>query len=217
MSTTEPRLARSSRNSGRNAVTRSTNSCTVALVAARPRSAPSSGTGRGRTGHSRSPSTASASRLVASRRTRGHDRTTSSANVPAASTRCSQLSSTRSSSFARRKSSSASPNGRPVRGATASAVATARGMPSYSITDARSQNQAPSGSRDATSAATWSASRVLPTPPTPIRVTSGPSATSSETRANSVSRPTKVVTGTGTLPGTRVPDRSGGRSLGRSR
>ena len=45
-----------------------------------------------------------------------------------------------------------------------------------------------------TSAATWSARRVLPTPPTPVNVTSDDRQTSSASDAISASRPTNVVT-----------------------
>ena len=53
-----------------------------------------------------------------------------------------------------------------------SAVATASGTADGSVTAASSKTQTPSGNSSREFAATSSASRVLPTPPTPVNVTS---------------------------------------------
>ena len=83
---------------------------------------------------------------------------------------------------------------------------------SGSVTGANSHSQAPSGKSVTTSAATWRARRVLPTPPTPVRVTNDDVRTSSASDSISASRPTKVVIWRGRLPGNSVNDRNGGKS-----
>ena len=67
-----------------------------------------------------------------------------------------------------------------------STVAMAAGTEAGSPTDASSTIHTPSGNSPATSAPTSSASRVLPTPPTPLSVTSRFDRTSSATSATSV-------------------------------
>ena len=78
---------------------------------------------------------------------------------------------------------------------------------SGSVTGASSHNHAPSGNSATSSAATWSARRVLPTPPTPVSVTSGDHARTPTTFAISVSRPTNVVAWRGRFPGSASSDR----------
>ena len=81
------------------------------------------------------------------------------------------MSSTNNSRFAARYSStdsSSAPAGQRLHPQHAASVShTASG----SATGASSHNHAPSGNSATTSAATWSARRVLPTPPTPVSVT----------------------------------------------
>ena len=82
---------------------------------------------------------------------------------------------------------------------SSTAYATSAGL----ATGASGTNQAPPASRPDTSAA----SRVLPTPPGPVRVTRRAEPRFFRTRDTSVSRPTKLVSGFGTLGGvTEVPD-----------
>ena len=71
-------------------------------------------------------------------------------------------------------------------GVMPSTVAIAAGTDAGSPTDASSTIHTPSGNSPATSAPTSSASRVLPTPPTPVSVTSRFDRTSSATSATSV-------------------------------
>ncbi len=66
------------------------------------------------------------------------------------------------------------------------------------------------GTPPTSSAATWTARRVLPTPPTPVSVTSRCARTSSTSSFTSTSRPTKLVTCTGRFPGAASTVRNGG-------
>ena len=101
------------------------------------------------------------------------------------------------------------------RARTPSVAATTCAIDSASSAAASSQNHAPSGKRGSTSAATWIASRVLPTPPTPVRVTSARrSAAPSRSRASSSSRPTNDVSCSGQVAGKRV-ERAQRRELAR--
>ena len=113
ISATAPTGSRSRSKSGRPALARSANN----VVA--------SSTASGGTGKIRSPSTPSASRLVASTDTRGQCRTIWSINRAAASRRCSQLSTTSSSSRVRRYSITVASMPRPCCCCNRSAAATA--------------------------------------------------------------------------------------------
>ena len=95
-----------------------------------------------------------------------------------------------------------------------STVAMAAGTDAGSPTDASSTIHTPSGNSPATSAPTSSASRVLPTPPTPVSVTSRFDRTSSATSATICSRPTSELSCCGRLPGEGV-DAAEHRELGR--
>src|SRR5262249_9980445 len=61
----------------------------------------------------------------------------------------------------------------------------------------KSTNQTPSGKSSATAEASRSASRVLPDPPGPVKVSSRFSASRAVASASSISRPTKRVSGAG--------------------
>ena len=199
ISATAPAFAASTTNSGTAACARSTNSRTAALVATSSTDAVL-GIRSERSGQTCSPSTARPSRLVARMRTLRHSCSTASANSPASSSRCSQLSSTSRSCLARRNSTML-----PLRdtlgwGCTPSVAATTCTSASGSLAAASSHSHAPSGKRGSISAATWVARRVLPTPPTPIRVTSRASSRAFATRSSSSSRPMNDVSWSGRLP-----------------
>ena len=182
--------------SGRVARARSTNSASDAL---RFDAAVASGRPSGGTGYTCSPYTDSASRLVTSTLRRGAWRS-SSATCERAGSTCSKLSSTRHVCRARSRSASAASRSVAVRSETPS---------SRSASDSRTRcgsraaasatNSTPSSKSDSTSTASWSASRVLPTPGGPVSVnrwTSGPS-TSSRSSASRSSRPISRVGGAG--------------------
>ena len=143
---------------------RSTNNATAA------ESLPASTSSEGTT-HNCSSATPSPSRLVATIRTVADRARIASTRSAAASRTCSQLSNTnnrtRPSNAAARLSATLLP-GCWVMPSTA---ATASGTAAGSATAAKSKNQTPSGNSSASRAATSGASRVLPTPPTPVRVT----------------------------------------------
>ena len=77
-----------------------------------------------------------------------------------------------------------------------------------SASHARSTHQTPPEVRSTRSAASSSASRVLPQPPGPLRVTRRACLSTSCSWANSLSRPTKLVSATG-RPRAGAPPRSG--------
>jgi hypothetical protein len=70
-----------------------------------------------------------------------------------------------------------------------STAATTAGTCAGSRTAASSASQAPSVNRPATCRATWPASRVLPTPPGPVTVTSRHSPSSATTSRTAPARP----------------------------
>ena len=111
--------------------------------------------------------------------------------LAAASNRCSQLSSNNSARLAPRYSSTISSSGRPGAGNTRTAPARVSHTAAGSVTGASSHSQAPSAKSLIAAAATSSASRVLPTPPTPVKVTRGCARTSAANVSNSASRPDK--------------------------
>ena len=82
---------------------------------------------------------------------------------------------------------------------------------SGSFVAASSHNHTPSANRGSNSAATCIARRVLPTPPTPVSVTSRDSSSAFATPATSSSRPTNDVNCTGKFPGNASSDRNGGK------
>ncbi|OLT24032.1 hypothetical protein BJF79_45690 [Actinomadura sp. CNU-125] len=88
-----------------------------------------------------------------------------------------------------------------------------------SLTGASGTNQTPSGVSATWAAAISPARRVLPAPPGPVRVTSRCSRSSSPTRRDSSSRPTKVVSCAGRFvrrgDGSAGPSRSAGAPASR--
>ena len=91
---------------------------------------------------------------------------------------------------------------RPVGTSNVAAITSTR--LSASSAEANSHSQAPSGNSGTTSAATCIASRVLPTPPTPVSVTRWCSPIRRPITATASTRPTKLVTCTGRFPGRAV-------------
>ncbi len=103
---------------------------------------------------------------------------------------------------------------RPGWSGSPSARATVTGTKSGSVIGARSTYQIPSLNSSASWLATCIASRVLPAPPAPVKVTSRFSASSSRTWVSCASRPTKLVSCTGRCCETTLLRlRSGGKSL----
>ncbi len=152
------------------------------------------------TDHVSSPPTPNGSRLVATTFSPGAADKRAFVSPAADSTRCSQLSSTRRTSRGDRKRLTALAQALPGPGSLSPRV-----VPNWSQTNRpsargeKSMNQAPSGNWWATSDASFNASRVLPAPPGPIRVSSRPSASKAAALASSASRPTKRVSGVGSV------------------
>ena len=163
-----------------------------------------SGNDSGGTTTTCSPPMPSVSRLVASTRRPGAAPSSRSTSPAHASTTCSQLSSTSRSSRSARWSASCSSAGRADWSGTPSAVATACATWPPVLTGARSANQAPPANPRRDSRATSMASRVLPSPPAPVNVTSRDRASRRRTSASSRRRPTKLVRGVGRVSADRV-------------
>ncbi len=85
-----------------------------------------------------------------------------------------------------------------------SASATADPTIAGSVTGTRSTNHTPSSKAPVRSAATASASRVLPTPPGPVAVTSRCALTASHSSARSLARPMNGFNGDGRPPSARL-------------
>ncbi len=157
--------------SSRAARARSTKRRTAGVSPSSPRGGrrASSGRARGGTAKPCSPERRSTARLVARTARRGQAARRSVTSGAASST-CSQLSRSSSACRSRRNARSPATSGRPPASRTPSTPATAEATRAGSRTGARGTNQTPSGKAPATSSATRSASRVLPTPPGPVRV-----------------------------------------------
>ena len=134
-------------------------------------SADGGGTGSGATGRTCSPATPSLVRLVARTTRRGQPRSSDSTKGRMPSRRCSQLSRTSSMCRSERKSTTDSTTPVSADRRTPNAVATAALAAEGSVTGASSHQETPSANGPDAAAALM-ASRVLPTPPTPVRVTS---------------------------------------------
>ena len=212
------RAVRSSRRvakSPAHAAARSTNRRTASFAASRRPALDGPSGQRRATGTTIcSPAHPSASRLVARIRTLGHSRRTLPPSRPPASSRCSQLSSTSSSRLraaglddavsqrhARTRRARRAPPRRP--GAIASASVGGREL---------AQPRAVRESAAARSAATCSASRVLPTPPTPVSVTSRARPSAVATRGELVVAADERRELQRQVPGNASSDRSGGNS-----
>ncbi len=175
-------------NSGRTCRARSLNSSNASA-------SPSGGTV-----HVISPPIANGSRLVATILIAGAAVRRPAATSAAASTRCSQLSSTITALRLARCRPTASARVPPDPDSlTPRVTATWSQRNSPPESEDRSTNQAPSGNRSATAEANCSARRVLPAPPGPVRVSSRASDSRAAAWASSASRPTKRVSGTGRL------------------
>ena len=118
-----------------------------------------------------SPAILNVSRLVARTRSSRQERSNRSDSMAQASTRCSQLSNTRSTLRPCRCAASFSVSGWPGTSRTPSACATAWGTRSGSESGASSISHTPSSKEAATPMATARARRVLPDPPGPVSVT----------------------------------------------
>ena len=152
-----------------------------------------SGTSSEPTARIRSPGSPSPSRLVARTRTPGHSRTIVPTSAATGRSRCSQLSSTTRRSLAARNCRSVSSMLEPGAARRRTSPATAPATASGSRTLASSQSHAPSRKRCAVALAISIASRVLPTPPTPVSVTSGVSSSRAGIARSSSSCPTNDV------------------------
>ena len=186
--------------SDRCARARSTNRATAASLSS------------GGTGCPRSPATRRSSRLVTSVRRPGAARTSRATISAAAGSSCSRLSRTRSTVRSRRWARKASPAVRSGVSRTPRATAMAGSRRAGSRSAARSTNQTPCGNRSRASPATARASRVLPLPPGPTKVTMRAARRSSRTRSISSFLPTRVVTSPGRFVGTSVVRRGRGSS-----
>ena len=192
--------ARSSQPSGTPwAAARSTSNRTASLAPIASASSPSAGTPSDGTRYTCSPPMPSGSRLVASSATFGHPRSSASASLAHVPMRCSQLSSTNSRRRPPTACRTVSATGRSGLRRTPSTSATVTQTRSGSWSGARSANHTPSPAPSASPAATCSASRVLPTPPAPVSVTSRDPATSRRTATSSALRPMKLDSCAGRL------------------
>ena len=129
----------------------------------------------------------------------------------------------------RREAANSIPNGMPSNGAatlsatlspgcwvTPSTAAAASGTAAGSPTAASSITNTPSGKVSANRTANSIASRVLPTPPTPVSVTNRCAFSTDSNSASSDSRPMKLVVGGRRFPGVGSTVFNGGKSLRRS-
>ncbi len=139
------------------------------------------------------------SRLEARTFTLGPAFKTCLASSAHACNRCSQLSRMRSRCRSCTCFTSASSTGRPASSFTPSAKATACGTRHSPASGASSTNHTPSGYSPATSAASCSDKRVLPVPPTLVRVTMREAARISFSSESSLSRPMKALSCAGRL------------------
>ena len=131
----------------------------------------------------------------------------------AASRTCSQLSNTSSRDRPSNAAATLSARLNPGCWVIPSTAATASGTAAGSPTGANSMTHTPSGKSLRSRAATSNASRVLPTPPTPVSVTIRCAFSSASSSANSASRPMKLVVGCRRFPGVGSSVLSGGNSV----
>ena len=156
------------------------------------------------TGHAHSPATPSDSRLVASTVTSGHCASSRSTSGTAASSTCSQLSSTNEQlSRTERLDETVEPaairfrrDGKDRRDCLVTSAASRIG--------ANSTNHAPSRYSPNAAAAACSARLVFPTPPTPTSVTRRCARSASRTAVICASRPRKLVVGRRKIAGCRI-------------
>jgi hypothetical protein len=187
---------------GSMAVARSTNRASAANLdsSSGERASAAWGTSRGGTGNSCSPWIRSGPRLVTRARTLGAP----AMSVPTdglASSTCSKLSSTSSVVRCRSSTWRASITGCGPRSPVPTVEAITLGTRCGSVMDASSTKNTPSGKRSMTSEAVRRASRVLPDPPGPVRVTTLADSSKAWTCSSSCSRPTNDVSSVGRLVG----------------
>jgi hypothetical protein len=164
------------------------------------------GTGSGGTANSNSPGTRSACRLVASTRSSGAARNTASTSMAESVRRCSQLSRTSSICWWRRCSMRIVIGARAEASGMRRALTTVCGSSAGSRRAASSTSHVPSANALRSSRAMRSASRVLPTPPSPVSVTIRVVDSSCLTSAISCRRPTRLVISAGRSSGRRCCD-----------
>jgi hypothetical protein len=145
------------------------------------------------TSHSCSSATPKPSRLVARILTVADCAKIASTRSAAASRTCSQLSNTSNRTRPSNAAATDSLTLLPGCWVMPSTAATASGTAAGSVTAASSKSQIPSGNSSPSGAATSTARRVLPTPPTPVRVTNWCSRRVAFTSASSDSRPISLV------------------------
>ncbi len=191
-------------NPGSTAVARSPNSVNAGYRSQPPAGRGSRGTGSAATGQRCSHPSPSRSRLVVSSRSPGAARSRRSARSAHASTRCSQLSRITSDWRSRRCSASTVAWLRPVSSCTPRDSSIVCAMSAGSCRPASSTSHTPSSNARCSPAAVTTAKRVLPTPPTPVSVTSLALPSRRLTSATSCLRPTKLVVSAGRLPRLRV-------------
>ncbi len=194
-------LPASRRKDGSTAAARSTKRRTEshAAISSRESARRASGTASGATGNCASPATCSGSRLEARMVKPGADCSSCLASSAQACTRCSQLSRIRSMRRPRAYLTNASITGRPASSFTPSTEATACGTRAASARGASSTSHTPSGKSASTSRPTCSARRVLPVPPTLVRVVRREAPSVAARFAISRSRPMKLLRGAGRL------------------
>ena len=157
------------------------------------------GTDSGATGRTVSPEIRRASLLVARMRSRGQILSKVSASAAQSSMRCSQLSRTSNSSRGLKYSASRITPNWPDRSWMPSTAASRRRSARDRTALRVGRTRRHPASRAATSVATCSASRVFPTPPSPVNVTSRDSDSRRRTSARSCRRPTNAVSSAGRL------------------
>ena len=174
------------------------------------------GTGSGDNWYRHSPETRSTSRLVAMMRRWLALRSSASASAAHASATCSQLSRTSSVRRLARNSAMDAATGVPGCARSASTCATDCATSCPSDSPASSTSHTPSGYSSRMSAASCSASRVLPMPPGPASVKSRCWPRSLRNSAMAPCLPTKELGCWGRLFGVESSERSGGKSASRS-
>ncbi len=158
----------------------------------------------GGTGHTCSAAIASGAREVARMRTSGAAASRSLTSGPHSSSRCSQPSSRSSSRLSASCSARAFLGDAAVGSSIPRLVSSTRASSSRGRTLASSTSQTPSGKTRRRSRATRVANRDLPTPATPVRVTSREAASIRLICVIAPRRPTKLVRSSGSLPTRRV-------------
>ena len=151
-------------------------------------------------GWTRSPDTASGSRLVASTVTVGHPATTAPTNSTTGASTCSQLSIINNRRRPRNQSTIEATMVMPGWGWIDNVDATEATTPAGSPAAAKSISHTPPTNSSTINQAISMANRVLPTPPGPVNVTNRRFARPSTPCCSSATRPTNSVAGRGRFP-----------------